>query len=189
MIVVLSQKIDSESAYEDELFSRYHYPARYRNQLHEDDTFVYYQGNRYDKSQRYYFGVGRIGKISSTDENNFYADLLDCQRFSINTPIYLPSGGYIEQLGYDTIRKSINPPWQSSVRPLSLEAFNYIMKVAGSTFSIETSSPLDKLKESLRDAVRDFYVEKNNSAILQIREISNSIVKVMGIEDCAASEK
>lgn len=63
MPVILSQKVDSESSYADELFSLYHYPARYKNQLHEGDTFVYYQGNRYDKSRRYYFGTGTVGKI------------------------------------------------------------------------------------------------------------------------------
>ena len=183
MIVVLSQKIDSESTYEDELFKRYHYPARYRKQLHEGDIFVYYQGNRYDKSQRYYFGAGRIGKISSTDEDNFYADLLDCQPFSIKVPIYLPDGGYIEQLGYDTVRKSINPPWQSSVRPLSQEAFDYILKAADSKFGMVVPVSLEELKENLRNAVREFYVEKDDSAILKIKEISDAIAMKIGIED------
>lgn len=170
MFVVLSQKIDSESTYEDELFKRYHYPARYRRQLNEGDIFVYYQGNRYDRSQRYYFGVGRVGKISATDEDNFYADLIDCQHFQQKIPIYLPDGGYIEQLGYDTVRKSINPPWQSSVRPLSQEAFDYILKAANSDFGAAASLSLDELEENLKNAVRDFYVEKDASAILRIKK-------------------
>lgn len=37
MIVILSQRIDIQSEYEDELFKTYHYPSRYRNQLHEGD--------------------------------------------------------------------------------------------------------------------------------------------------------
>ena len=57
MIVVLSQKVDSESEYADKLFDLYHYPARYRNQLHKGDIFVYYQGNRFDKSQRTILGL------------------------------------------------------------------------------------------------------------------------------------
>lgn len=36
MLVILSQKVDSESSYADELFNSYHYPARYKNQLHEE---------------------------------------------------------------------------------------------------------------------------------------------------------
>ena len=35
MLVILSQKVDSESSYADELFNSYHYPARYRNLLHK----------------------------------------------------------------------------------------------------------------------------------------------------------
>lgn len=182
MIVVLSQKVDSESTYEDELFKRYHYPARYRNQLHEGDIFVYYQGNRHDKSQRYYFGVGRVGKISEIDDNNFYADLLECQRFQVNMPIYLPDGGYIEQMDYDTVRKSINPPWQSSVRPLSQKAFSYILKSSGSTFGVSDSASLDELKENLKRAVRDFYVEKDESAILRVERISAAIAVKLGMK-------
>ena len=37
MLVILSQKVDSESSYTDELFNSYHYPARYKNQLHKGD--------------------------------------------------------------------------------------------------------------------------------------------------------
>lgn len=70
MLVILSQKVDSESSYADELFNSYHYPAKYKNQLHKGDIFIYYQGNRYDKSQRYYFGVGSVGEIQTTDGEN-----------------------------------------------------------------------------------------------------------------------
>ena len=40
MLVILSQKVDSESSYADELFNSYHYPARYKNQLHKGDIFI-----------------------------------------------------------------------------------------------------------------------------------------------------
>ena len=81
MLVILSQKVDSTSSYADELFRTYHYPARYKNQLHKGDTFVYCQGNRYDKGQRYYFGTGTVGEIMTTDDENYYAELIDCCRF------------------------------------------------------------------------------------------------------------
>lgn len=110
MIIVLSQKIDTHSSYVgDKVFGIYHYPARYRNQIHTGDTFVYYQGNRYDKSQRYYFGTGRIGEIRREDDENYYAELLNAVSFEKKVPIYLPDGGYVEQLGYETVRKNINP--------------------------------------------------------------------------------
>ena len=81
MLVVLSQKVDSASSYADELFRSYHYPAKYKNQLHKGDIFIYYQGNRYDKSQRYYFGMGTVNEILTADGENYYAKLVDCQRF------------------------------------------------------------------------------------------------------------
>lgn len=102
MLVILSQKVDSESTYAYGLFNSFHYPARYKNQLHKGDVFIYYQGNRFDQSQRYYFGVGTIGEILTADGTNYYAKLLDCQKFEKKVPIYLNDGGYIEQLGYNT---------------------------------------------------------------------------------------
>ncbi len=181
MLVILSQKIDTESEYEDQLFQTYHYPSRYRKQLHSGDVFVYYQGNRYDRSQRYYFGVGRIGEINQLDDDNYYAQLIDCRKFKKHIPIYLPDGGYIEQLGYDSVRKSINPPWQSSVRPLSQDAFNYILKAAGIQFISDPLSSADELKEKLKDAVRDFYVGQDDGAILRIESISKAIAQIKGL--------
>ena len=81
MLVILSQKIDTESEYADDLFNTYHYPARYKNQLHKGDVFIYYQGNRYSKDHRYYFGGGTVGEVLSADGENYYAKLIDCQLF------------------------------------------------------------------------------------------------------------
>lgn len=91
-LLILSQKVDSASSYADELFRSYHYPAKYKNQLHKGDIFIYYQGNRYDKSQRYYFGMGTVNEILTADGENYYAKLVDCQRFEKKVPIYLPDG-------------------------------------------------------------------------------------------------
>lgn len=74
MYVILSQKADTESSYSDDLFNTYHYPARYMNQLHTNDVFIYYQGSRHYKEQRYYFGTGVIGNIHTTDGESYYAD-------------------------------------------------------------------------------------------------------------------
>ena len=180
MLIVLSQKVDSESSYADKLFSSYHYPARYKNQLHEGDTFVYYQGNRYDKSQRYYFGTGTIGKIFTTDGENYYAELVGCRRFGKKIPIYLPDGGYIEQLDYASVRKSINPPWQSSVRPLSQKAYDYILNAAGlqAIPENESNDSVDVLKDKLKMAVKEFYVEGDASAIHRIENLAATIGRV-----------
>ncbi len=67
MLIILSQKVDTESLYSDELFNTYHYPARYKNQIHKGDVFIYYQGNRFNKEQRYYFGMLKISVKGSQD--------------------------------------------------------------------------------------------------------------------------
>jgi len=189
MLVILSQKVDTESSYADELFNSYHYPARYRNLLHKGDVFIYYQGNRYDKNQRYYFGVGTVGEILTTDGENYYAKLLDCQQFEKKVPIYLPDGGYIEQLGFDSVRKSVNPPWQSSIRPVSQEAFDYILNAAGvqSAPATTATDSVDDLKEQLKQSVRDFFVKKDVSAIHRIESISAAIGRAVSVDDEQAS--
>ena len=70
MIIILSQKIDTESAYTgDEVFRTYHYPGRYRNQIHTGDVFVYYQGNRYDKSLRILEIAKQLATLYNLTEN------------------------------------------------------------------------------------------------------------------------
>jgi hypothetical protein len=183
MLVILSQKVDTASSYSDELFNSYHYPAKYRNQLHEGDIFIYYQGNRHDKSHRYYFGIGTVGEILTTDGENYYAKLLNCQQFEKKVPIYLPDGGYIEQLGYETVRNSINPPWQSSIRPLSQKAFDYILNAAGIQNVPPKAESIDMLTEKLRNAVRDYFVEKNAAAIHHIESIAAAIGRATNISE------
>ena len=173
MIIILSQKIDTKSTYTgDKVFQTYHYPKRYRNQIHEGDIFIYYQGNRYDKTQRYYFGSGKIGKIRMEDEENYYAELLNVMKFERKVPIYLPDGGYIEQLGYDTVRKSINPPWQSSIRPLSEEAYRYIIQKSGAEDSVETCDV------KLKKAIQNYYISKDKTALLEIIDIAQRLVRL-----------
>lgn len=178
MIIILSHKLDTDSVYTgDELFKIYHYPARYRNQIHTGDTFVYYQGNRYDKSQRYYFGTGKIGEIRQEDDENYYAELLNVVRFEKKVPIYLPDGGYVEQLGYETIRKSINPPWQSSIRPLSKTAYEYIFQKSGEKEAIE------KYNASLKKAIQNYYISKDKNAVLQILKLAQQLADIYGLKE------
>ena len=177
MIIILSQKIDSESVYSgDEVFKVYHYPARYRNQIHTGDIFIYYQGNRYDKSQRYYFGTGKIGTIRQEDDSNYYAELEDVIRFEKKVPIYLPGGGYVEQIGYETVRKSVNPPWQSSVRPLSEGAYRYILHAAGGK---ETIASYDN---KLKKAIQRYYISKDKTAVLEILNLAKQLAELYGLQ-------
>lgn len=180
MIIILSQKIDTESSYSDDLFKTYHYPKRYRNQIHEGDTFVYYQGNRYDKSQRYYFGTGKVGRITCSDEENYYAELLNCRKFEKKVPIYLSESEYIESLGYKKVRNSITPPWQSSIRPLSDKAYNYIIDHAG---KLEFLDSLSDLNNKLKKSVQSYFVGKNDAAVLDILNISRRLSDILGLNE------
>jgi len=82
MYIILSQRIDIESEYSDDLFQLYHYPARYKSQIHEGDIFIYYQGDRLVREHRYYFGTGKIGHIWTDDGENYYATIVDAASFS-----------------------------------------------------------------------------------------------------------
>ena len=166
MIIILSQKVDSESMYcGDEVFKVYHYPKRYRNQIHTGDTFVYYQGNRYNKSQRYYFGTGKIGKIYIKNSESYYAELMDVRPFKNKVSIYLKDDGYVEQLGYETVRKSKNPPWQSSIRPLSKVAYSFILELSGLMDSIP------EYDTKLKKAIQRYFIGKDKNALLEVREV------------------
>lgn len=176
MFIILSQKIDTVSSYAgDEAFKVYHYPARYKNQIHTGDTFIYYQGNRYDKSQRYYFGTGRIGTIEQEDEENFYAELINVYRFEKKVPIYLPDEGYVEQLGYETVRKSVTPPWQSSIRPISRAAYSYILEHSGSPQMI------DAYNAQLKKAIQNYYIVNDKNAVLEIIEIAQKLADLYNL--------
>ena len=184
MYIILSQRIDFESEYSDDLFHLYHYPAKYKNQIHEGDIFVYYQGDRLVREHRYYFGTGKIGHICTDDGDNYYAAILEAARFSHNVPIYLSDTTYYESIGYLSIRNSAQPPWQSSVRPLSNEAYNAIIKQAGPMLPIksEETGSLDPLELELKKAVKDYYLHSNNEAILDIQALATNIATVHGLK-------
>ena len=144
MKIILSQRIDFSSDYDDIPFSVYHFPKRYRNQIHPGDRFIYYQGDRHQKKHRYYFGCGVIGSIEAAESyDHFYAQILEGTKFSNTVPINLPSGlGFLESLGYEQVRNRPNPPWQSSIRKVSDEAFSEILRLGLNTpnYGTEASS-------------------------------------------------
>ena len=165
MYIVLSQKIDVESSYKDQPFVSYHYPARYRNAIHVGDHFIYSQGNRYDKSQRYYFGAGVVGSILKEDDDNYYTALLHCVKFSNKVPIIMENGSYIEQLGYEKKRNA--PPWQSAIRTISPETYDYIIAHAGTLIPMPEER-IDNMDSLLKTAIREYYVGQDKSAIIRV---------------------
>lgn len=175
MLIILSQKIDTESTYSDQLFSKYNFPASLRKGIHEGDTFVYYQGNKKVKAQRYYFGTGRIGKITQAEDGRFDAVLLKVKKFKNTVPIYYSEGkNYIESLDYETVRKSKTPPWQTSIRPISQKAFDCIISRAGSLLDVKKEDTVEELKEKLKDAIRHFF-SGNDPAIMDLSDIAAEI--------------
>lgn len=175
MYIILSQKVDSESTYSgDNLYKTYHYPSRYRNQIHTGDVFIYYQGNRYDKNQRYYFGTGVVGTIRC-EHGEYYAELIEGKRFQNKVSIYLPEGGYIEQLGFETVRKSVNPPWQTSVRPLSEEAYKYIIEHSGS------ADTMLEYNVKLKKAVQKYFIENDPNALVEIGTLVKEMSALYGL--------
>lgn len=152
MKIILSQRIDIESNYDDMPFVTYHFPKRYRNQIKSGCRFIYYQGNRHKKEHRYYFGCGVIGAIETGDHGeSYYAEIIEGYRFLNTVPIYSPSGqGFLESLGYEKVRNKPNPSWQNSIRKISDEAFFEVLKLANVKSNLgENASLLEISGDSL----------------------------------------
>lgn len=178
--IVLSQRRDIESQYMDRLFSVYHFPPKYRSQLHTGDIFVYYQGDRCSREHRYYYGTGRIGKIYKTSDDDYYAELTECHSFDLIVPIY-KDNGYIEQIEYQTVRKSSIPPWQSSVRPLSENAAKHILVKAGGLKLVADSNLQIKLENELKCAMKKYYRDGKVVALKDVISIATQLAGLLGV--------
>lgn len=132
MKIILSQRIDIESDYDDIPFSTYHFPKRYKNQIRPGDQFIYYQGNRFKREHRYYFGCGVIGAVEpAASGDHFYAEILEGRKFPKVVPIYSTVGeGFLESIDFEQVRKKPVPSWQNSIRKVSDSAFSRILELA-----------------------------------------------------------
>lgn len=162
------------------MFKLYHFPARYKNQIHTGDNFIYYKGDRYKSEHRYYFGIGSIGKISSEDGENYYAEIVSGVTFVNKVPIKDHENKYFESLDYEKVRKSINPPWQSSIRPISDAAFKKIISQAGNLTHQVNMNEQDLIQEDnldrhLKDATNSYYFGKNDKSLLTIIAVAKQI--------------
>lgn len=191
MPIILSQRVDEESEYNDVPFVVYHFPKRYRRQITPGDLFLYYQGNRSKKEQRYYFGMGIIGRIDLCEDSEHYnAWFMETCQFICHVPIYNPAGGYYESLDYISVRNSENPPWQNSIRPISDNAFNAIVNAAGAQRFNEAYETIEKTENSLQalvmfnEAYKDCSPHKRDRMINIHTErgsrITNSLKKLLG---------
>ena len=180
MFIILSQRKDIEMLYSDSLYNVYHFPSKYKNQIHEGDVFVYYQGDRTNKEHRVYFGTGTVGKIHTKDGISYYAELVNCMSFEKEISIYLDGDPkYVETFGFDTIRKSPNPPWQSSIRPLSDKAYQYIISHAGNLTPAGKYIYEEELKSELKSAIKKYYLDGNTEGL---KEAYSIIGNMLGVE-------
>jgi len=180
MYIILSQRKDIETTYMDRLFSLYHFPRRYKNQIRSGDLFIYYQGDRYSRENRYYYGKGKIGSIYQTGSNDYYAELTDCYEFSSTVPIYM-EGGYFEQIDYHKVRRSINPPWQSSIRPLSEKAAEKILSLANELTPVNNIALQTELGSNMKIAIKSYYRDGNYNALNDIISLATQLAGLLGV--------
>lgn len=147
MPIILSQRIDTRSDYQDVPFRIYHYPKIYRNQIKTGDIFVYYQGDRNKRQNRYYFGSGVVGNIQSmNDGEEYYAEIIEGTPFSNTVPIYRPNGGFYESIDFGEVRNKENPPWQNSIRKISDAAFAEILNAANAAKVLDEYAPIHDIE-------------------------------------------
>ena len=151
MHIILSQRIDIKSDYEDKPFIRYHFPKRYRSQINSGDLFIYNQGNRHNEKHRYYFGCGSIGKIWEADQkDHYFAEIDNPKRFSKKVGIKKSNGEtYLESIDYQDVRENAHPPFRSSIRKISNAAYEEIISLAGGYFIIDRRSVGDLIIKAL----------------------------------------
>lgn len=201
--IVLSQRIDQESEYRDIPFELYHFPQRYRHAIHRGDRFLYYQGDRWHRDHRYYFGIGVVGDIypDLEQQNHFFAELVEAHPLSVNVPIYTQDGGFYESLGYAEVRKKPVPAWQNSIRRISKEAFETIVHAGNSMVSLEPITEMasveggvnwedvlnrvnEKYKEAVprkRQSVAERYLDRGTAVTRVLKEILGATCQVCGV--------
>lgn len=197
MPVVLSQRIDKKSDYDDVPFSIYHFPKRYRRQIKTGDIFLYYQGDRFKRENRYYFGMGVIGAIEKAqDGESYYAKILEGTAFPKKVPIYTTRRGYYESLDHSSVRHKKNPPWQSSVRPIFEAAFHAIVNAAGAELKdIQQAGIIEKETDSFtvlkllndkysgyaphkKDRLVSFHIDRGASIVNSLKNILGAVCQI-----------
>jgi len=191
MKIILSQRIETASDYEDKPFSVYHFPESYINQILPGYKFIYYQGNKSRKDQRYYFGCGVIGQIEPSDDGqHYFAEILNGTQFKKFIPIYNPTNtdSYLESIGYKDIRIKPTPAWQNSIRKLSDGAYYEILRLANIESSVgdeasqieSFSNPLSTL-QNLNSKFRDLSPKERNERLQVYLDRGSSVTKALKI--------
>lgn len=184
MYIILSQKKDFRSEYQDKLFQLYHFPSCYRSRINTGDIFIYNQGAQSEPESskiRCYYGTGVIGNIYSLDnEATYFAELKQCKMFYNNVPIKTKDGDYIEQIGFEGKRSK--PNWQSSIRKLSEESYKTIINMSGGLISVTDNVDIESIKTDLKVKIDDFYLNDNHQALIDMISIAVRLVDKYGVK-------
>lgn len=181
--IVLTQKKDFKSEYEDKLFQLYHFPAKYRNKINTGDTFVYHQGDNKQpvtKKVRYYYGTGVIGNIYPADDGaSYFAELIQCKSFYNNVLIKNEDDEYWEQMGFEGKREK--PDWQNSIRAVSKEAYKAIINAAGGLLNVSADVDVEAIKSDLKLSIDSFYLDGNHQSLVDVMALSLSLMQKYGV--------
>lgn len=208
--LVLTQLLLKPSTYKDEPFKTYHFPHRYLRQFEPGSIFVYYHSaHKAPKNtwKRYYFGFGVIGDISPDPDEpgHYFAQLLDARPFPQRVPLRRADGIAYESLGFQEVRRSEEPPWQSAVRPLSEEAFQAIVRAGGlnpndlgemldlaeteanTSSTADWTAVLDQLNQAYakaapqrRSAVLNLYVDRGRAVVQALKKLLEPRCQICG---------
>ena len=181
--IILSQKKDFKSDYQDQIFKLYHFPCQYRSRINTGDIFIYNQGQQGSSKGskvRYYYGTGVIGKIYSLDAGiTYFAELRKCKMFYNNVPIKIDEE-YIEQIGIEN--KRTRPNWQSSIRNLSEDAYKTIINMSGGLASVTDDFEIESIKADMKLSIDDFYLNENHQALIDIVSNALSLISKFGVK-------
>ena len=135
-----------------------------------------------------YGGIGKVKEILSWNNHKFHVKVQDYRYFENNVSLFLPDGRCVEQLGTsETI--DLQPASQSNhIRPISQEVLDYIINIGGlqNLPEKELAEDVDFLESELRDAVRSYFVDKDNSALYLIEHYASSIGRAKSIAETNA---
>jgi putative restriction endonuclease len=128
MPLVLTHK--DSSGYDDEPWSRYHFPSTYRKLLEasEGEWFVYYEPRRGDGRESY-VALGRLGAVrpDPRTSDHFYVDVSNYEPFAEVVPWRAAHGEVMEGSLLKEDGTTNRGQFQRSVRRLPMTEFNVIV--------------------------------------------------------------
>jgi len=124
MPIILAQK-SYDLLYDDIVGEQYHFPRRYWAYVQPGQVFAYYHPAEKEDTNRYYFGMGRIGAVRADARmsDHRYAEIIDYVPFQAPVP-FIVNGEYLEH------RPDAGPQFFRAVRLVSDGVFQRILDIA-----------------------------------------------------------